>query len=106
MKWNDFKTSMMDFAIEDDQHWCSLCGNTDGACASNSTSSDNGSSSSSSSGGGGGGVSKPVAGVIGALVTLVVILGIEAIIMLLGGLRLVKKSARGQNGSTAGGVKA
>lgn len=106
LKWNDFKNGMANFAIEDTQHWCTLCGNTDGACASNSTSSDNSSSSSSSSGGGGNGVSKPVAGVIGALVTLVVILGVEAAIMLLGGMRLVKKSSLGQTTSPAGGVKA
>lgn len=104
LKWNDFKAGMMKFSIEDDEHWCQLCGNSDGSCSSsNSTSSSDTSSSSSDSGNG---VSKPVAGVIGALVTLVVILGIQAAVMLLGGLRLVKKSTLARGGSAAGGVKA
>lgn len=105
LKWNDFKQGMMDFAIEDDAHWCDLCGNTGGACAGNSTSSG-GASSSSSSSGGDNGISKPVAGVIGALVTLVVILGVQAAIMLLGGLRMVKKSTLAHSSAPAGGVKA
>lgn len=36
-------------------------------------------------------MSKAVAGVIGAMVTLAVILGVEALIMLIAGLRLVSK---------------
>lgn len=37
------------------------------------------------------GVSKPVAGVIGAIVTLAVILGVEGLILLIGGLRVASK---------------
>lgn len=106
LKWNDFKDGMAGFSIKDDQHWCQLCGNSDGACASSNSTSDSGSDTSSASSGSGNGVSKPVAGVIGALVTLVVILGIQAAVMLLGGLRLVKKSTLARGGSAAGGVKA
>ncbi|KAH6898506.1 histidine phosphatase superfamily [Thelonectria olida] len=107
LSWADFKSGMSDFAIEDDQHWCKLCGNTDGLCASNSTSttSDDDSSSQSSSGSGSG-ISKPVAGVIGALVTLAVILGLQAAFLLLGGFRLVKKARLAPSSSAAGGVKA
>ncbi|KAF5685693.1 acid phosphatase [Fusarium denticulatum] len=105
ISWKDFKTGMSDFAIEDTKHWCKLCGNNDGTCASNSD--DDTTSSQSSSGGSGNGVSKPVAGVIGALVTLVVILGVQAAFILLGGLRLVKKSTLAAAGaSQAGAVKA
>ncbi|KAF5552728.1 acid phosphatase [Fusarium phyllophilum] len=105
ISWKDFKTGMSDFAIEDTKHWCKLCGNNDGTCASNSD--DDSTSSQSSSGGSGNGVSKPVAGVIGALVTLVVILGVQAAFILLGGLRLVKKSTLAAAGaSQAGAVKA
>ncbi|KAK2937482.1 Histidine phosphatase superfamily [Fusarium oxysporum f. sp. vasinfectum] len=105
ISWKDFKTGMSDFAIEDTKHWCKLCGNHDGNCASNSD--DDSTSSQSSSGGSGNGVSKPVAGVIGALVTLVVILGVQAAFILLGGLRLVKKSTLAAAGaSQAGAVKA
>ena len=63
---------------------------------------------SSSGSGSGGGVSKAVAGVIGAMVTLAVILGIEAAIMLIAGLRLVSKKRLGSggvpNGNGDGGV--
>ncbi|KAF5665211.1 acid phosphatase [Fusarium circinatum] len=105
ISWKDFKTGMSDFAIEDTKHWCKLCGNNDGNCASDSD--DDSTSSQSSSGGSGNGVSKPVAGVIGALVTLVVILGVQAAFILLGGLRLVKKSTLAAAGaSQAGAVKA
>jgi hypothetical protein len=92
ISWKDFKAGMSEFAIEDTKHWCKLCGNTDGDCASNSGDDDDSASSSSNSDGSSNGVSKPVAGVIGALVTLVVILGAQAAVLLLGGLRLVKKS--------------
>ncbi|GJN77806.1 histidine acid phosphatase [Purpureocillium lilacinum] len=109
LSWNDFKTGMSKFAISDTPHWCQLCGNTDGKCASNSTGSG-GDVGQNSTGSGSGGVSKPVAGVIGALVTLVVILGIQALVMAIGGLRLVKKSTLAgarRNGevSEVGGVK-
>ncbi|KAH7269838.1 histidine phosphatase superfamily [Fusarium redolens] len=105
ISWKDFKTGMSDFAIEDTKHWCKLCGNNDGNCASDSD--DDSTSSQSSSGGSGNGVSKPVAGVIGALVTLVVILGVQAAVILLGGLRLVKKSTLTAAGAShAGAVKA
>lgn len=106
LSWNDFKTGMNKFAIADTQDWCQICGNTDGSCAANSTDSSTPSAQSSDKGSS---ISRPVAGVIGALVTLGVILGLEALIILLGGLRLVKKStlARG-TGAAAGeaGVKA
>ncbi|KAF4966764.1 hypothetical protein FSARC_5581 [Fusarium sarcochroum] len=99
ISWKDFKDGMNEFAIEDTKHWCKVCGNTDGTCASGSDDGDDDSASSqSSSGGSGNGVSKPVAGVIGALVTLVVILGVQAAVLLLGGLRLVKKSTLAAGG--------
>ncbi|KPM41594.1 hypothetical protein AK830_g4989 [Neonectria ditissima] len=109
LSWDDFKTGMAKFAIEDTEHWCELCGITDGTCASsssNSTSSSSDGNASSNSSKSGNGVSKPVAGVIGALVTLAVVLGIQAAALLFGGLRLVKKSTLAPAGSAAGGVKA
>ncbi|KAF7549258.1 hypothetical protein G7046_g8407 [Stylonectria norvegica] len=106
LKWSAFQEGMAKFAIEDTQHWCKTCGNNDGACASNST--DTTGDASSNSSGSGNGVSKPVAGVIGALVTLVVILGIQAAVLLFGGLRLAKKSTLAGGNAAAGtsGVKA
>ncbi|KAL6868640.1 histidine phosphatase superfamily [Trichoderma novae-zelandiae] len=101
--WNDFKAGMDKFAVADTQDWCRVCGNTDGTCAANSTDASTPSAQSSDDKGGGGSITKPVAGVIGALVTLGVILGLEALVMLLGGLRLVKKSAL-VRGADAGGA--
>lgn len=90
LTWDDFQAGMAKFAIQDTQHWCQMCGNTGGQCASNAT--GDGDAAAHKSSGHGSGVSKPVAGVIGALVTLAVILGIESLILLLGGLRVVKKA--------------
>ena len=99
LPWNTFVEQMNEFAIGDQADWCSACGNTTGICASSSTSTSPSATASSSSGGG---ISKAVAGVIGAMVTLAVILGVEALIILLGGLRLVSKKRLGATG--AGGV--
>ena len=110
--WNDFVTGMNKFAIGSQSAWCNACGNTTGVCASPSLTSPSsggkggsGASSSSSGGGSGsGGVSRPVAGVIGAFVTLAVVLGVEALIMLVAGLRLVSKKRLGA-GAREGAVR-
>lgn len=90
-------SEMNKFAIGDQATWCSKCGNSTGVCASATSTSTSASSTATagSSSGNGGAISKAVAGVIGAMVTLAVILGIEALIMLLGGLRLVNKKRLG-----------
>ncbi|KAH8697801.1 histidine phosphatase superfamily [Talaromyces proteolyticus] len=104
--WDDFVSQTQKFAVTDQQQWCSLCGNTDGACASNTTSSGSGSSTpAAASSSNGSGISTAVAGVIGAMVTLGVILGLEALILLLGGLRLVKKGASAAALSTNGAAE-
>ncbi|KAL7909424.1 histidine phosphatase superfamily [Trichoderma velutinum] len=104
LSWNDFKTGMDKFAIADTQDWCQICGNTDGSCAANSTASSTPAAKSSDNSN----ITKPVAGVIGALVTLGVILGLEALVILLGGLRLVKKStlAKANAATSEAAVKA
>jgi len=93
--WNDFAGSMSKFAIGDQADWCHACGNTTGICAaysgSGSGSSGSGSGSSDSDGSSRGGMSNAVAGVVGAMVTLAVILAVEGLIILVGGLRLVSK---------------
>jgi hypothetical protein len=111
LAWDDFVTGMKKFAVGGQEQWCNLCGNNTGVCApsvlSGSGSSGPGSSSGSSPGttsssnSSGGGISKAVAGVIGAMITLAVILGAEILIMLAGGLRLVNKK-RLAGGSPAG----
>ena len=97
ISWNDFVTSTNKFAIGDQKSWCLACGNSTGVCAAYANNSSGGSASGSSSSGSrpsnksGGGMSLAVAGVIGAFVTLAVVLGIESLILLIGGFRLVGK---------------
>jgi hypothetical protein len=90
LAWNDFVTGMNKFAVGGQAQWCNLCGNSTGVCAP-SVLGTGGSSSGTTSSSSGGGISKAVAGVIGAMVTLAVILGAEILIMLAAGLRLVSK---------------
>jgi len=96
LPWSRFVDEMARFAIHDTVDWCKACGNSTGTCAAanpNSSGSGSGSGSDASvSNSNNHGISLPVAGVIGALVTLAVVLGAEALIYLFSGLRLVKKS--------------
>lgn len=80
MSWTDFTNGMNKFAIGSQTGWCKACGNSTGVCASADTSPSSGAKMGSS--GGSSGPSKAVCGVIGALVTLVVILSIEALLWL------------------------
>ena len=88
--WSTFVSEMSQVAIGDQASWCQACGNTTGICASSTASSDISSS---------GGVSKAVAGVIGAIVALAVLLGLEALFIAVSGYRLRKKDTRSQTGS-------
>ena len=98
LSWNDFVTQMNSFAVSTTEQWCTMCGNTTGQCAGYSSSGNgSGSSAAASSSEGGHGMSAAIGGVIGAFVTLAVILGIEALIMLLGGLRIASKKRLGQD---------
>lgn len=104
LPWKTFASSMNTFAIADQKDWCKACGNSTGVCATSSSNTPPVSTSpSSSSSDNGGGISKAVAGVIGALVTLAVVLGAQILIMLLAGLRVVSKkrlaAAPSPNGS-------
>lgn len=90
LSWNDFTAGMKRFAIGDQRDWCAACGNSTGVCALSAASSAP-SGSSGSSNNSSGGISKAVAGVIGAMVTLAVVLGIEGLILLIGGLRIASK---------------
>ena len=88
LPWTTFVSEMNKFAIGDQDTWCAQCGNTDGLCASSTATTSSPSATPSSSSGG---MSKAVAGVIGAMVTLAVILGLEGLVLLVGGFRLVNK---------------
>lgn len=105
LSWNDFVTKTTDIAVVNDDEWCTMCGNTDGKCASSaSTSSSSGSASTSSTGGSG--MSLAVAGVIGAMVTLAVILGLQALFFLIGGFRIAKRNRNSADMSSPAVVEA
>lgn len=107
--WDDFVTSTQKFSISGQEQWCQMCGNTTGVCANSTSSSSSSSSSpSSSSTSRSGGMSNAVAGVIGAMVTLGVVLGLEILGLFAGGLRVVRKSsliASSASAASAGGEK-
>jgi hypothetical protein len=105
--WSAFQGNISKFAIDGQANWCSACGNSTGSCAVEALnpgmSSNSSSSSSSSSSSGNSGLTNVQAGVIGAMVTLAVVLLAEGLILLLTGLRLRKKS---HAPATPNGVKA
>jgi hypothetical protein len=83
---------MNKFAIGDQATWCQKCGNSTGVCAATMATSSAGSiNTASPSQSSSDGMSRAVAGVIGAIVMLAVNAGVEVLIMLVGGLRLVSK---------------
>ncbi|KFY64361.1 hypothetical protein V496_03317 [Pseudogymnoascus sp. VKM F-4515 (FW-2607)] len=102
LPYKTFVSEMGKFAIGDQEHWCTACGKTDGVCAQfTASSADAGAGSGSNdgkAGGSGNAISLPVAGVIGALVTLAVVLGVQALVLLAGGLRVVSKKRLGAGG--------
>jgi len=101
----DFVDGMNKFAIGDQVAWCRACGNSTGVCGTATTSGTSPTATGTAGNGksgGGGGISRAVAGVIGAMVTLAVVLGLEALVLLLGGFRFVRKRGAA-NGGVVGG---
>ncbi len=88
LPYKTFADRMRAFAISDQTSWCQACGNTTGVCAGSGPAP---ASSTSTSAKGTSGLSKTVVGVIGAMVTLAVILGLAVLVMSVGGMRLVRK---------------
>jgi acid phosphatase len=89
LPWMQFVENTNRFALTSQQQWCQACGNSTGVCTSIAAESAGPLSSGSSSKG----ISPPVAGVIGAMVTLGVLGFLTALTMLVFGLRLVRMSA-------------
>lgn len=104
LSWSEFSSQAGKVAVSSNSQWCDMCGNTDGQCASSSSSDSGSGSASSSSTSGSGGMSRAVAGVIGAMVTLAVILGLEALFFLVGGFRIAKRNKGGPEMSAASAV--
>lgn len=86
ISWSDFQSSLEKFAIKTTEQWCNHCGSTSGSCAAYAGASPAAARNSSS------GMSPAVGGVIGAFVTLAVVLGGLLAFVLLGGFRLVRKN--------------
>jgi hypothetical protein len=101
LPWPAFHAEMTKFAIADTKHWCTACGNTTGTCATFADNAGADAPGTASKPDGTSSLSPAVAGVIGALVALVVVLGVEALVYFLAGLRLVKKSTLAANVSKA-----
>lgn len=91
LPWTEFLAQSKKISITSQDHWCDVCGNTDSQCASTAA---------ASSHSGGGGMSKAVAGVVGAMVTLGVILGLEALFFVVGGFRISKRRKAGSEVSS------
>lgn len=89
IKWNTFVSEMNKFSLKSTAEWCGACGASEGVCAE--FSGDNGSGLATAESKGSRGISTAVAGVIGAMVTLAVILGLQALVLVVGGLRVVRK---------------
>ncbi|KAJ5547461.1 hypothetical protein N7494_005046 [Penicillium frequentans] len=103
LSYSDFSTQMDKVAVTSTSQWCDMCGNSDGKCSSSSAPSSTPSSSNTESSGG---ISRAVAGMIGTLVTLAVILGLQALFLLVGGFRIAKRNKGGPEMATASSVKA
>jgi hypothetical protein len=91
VSWNTFQDKLNEFAITTTEQWCTKCGNTAGSCAAFANNDD--ATVSQQKGNGSSDISPAVGGVIGAFVTLAVVLGSLAALMLVGGFRLVSKKA-------------
>ncbi|KAK3339003.1 histidine phosphatase superfamily [Neurospora tetraspora] len=91
LPWTTFVSEMNKIALEGgSKEWCDACGETTGQCAAYFPE-----GSASVSEAKKGGMSNAVAGVIGAMVTLGVVLGLQALILGFGGLRLTKRRKQG-----------
>jgi hypothetical protein len=107
VSWTDFSNGLTKFAVSTTEDWCTKCGNSTGTCAGFGDSSSNNGSPTAQSSSGGHHMSAAIGGVIGAFVTLAVVLGSLLAVMLLGGFRLVsKKALAGRGGPETAGVKA
>lgn len=91
VSWSNFSSTLGKFAVSTTEQWCHKCGNTTGSCAIYSGS--NTQSTTGAQSGGKSHMSAAIGGVIGAFVTLALVLGSLAAFMLLGGFRLVSKKS-------------
>ncbi|KAM5458540.1 putative acid phosphatase [Microsporum audouinii] len=91
LPWSDFVSHMKEIAITSQDDWCKACGSASEGCPDAHNGGSSGPSTSAKSDSG---ISRPVAGVIGAMVTLAVVLGVQAIVFFVGGFTVARKSKR------------
>lgn len=104
--WPDFASHLEQFAVHSSEQWCTKCGNSTGSCAAYAGTGTGGAATTQDKKSGSEAISPAVGGVIGAMVTLAVVLGSLAALMLLGGFRLVKKNRFVGSGAAAGAAAA
>jgi hypothetical protein len=106
MTLDEFMAGMQPFVMSDVESWCNTCSSYSVFCPA-FVNSDGNSSSGSSSASHRHGISPAVAGVIGAIVTLVVAGILFALVMLIGGVRFYRNHAkrRSELGGFKGGEK-
>ncbi|KAL8773914.1 MAG: hypothetical protein Q9209_001344 [Squamulea sp. 1 TL-2023] len=94
LSWMEFRDWMNIFAVSGQEQWCKACGNSTGVCTSvtASSSAGAGASATGSTSHFENRISTVVAGVIGAMVTLAVVLGLQVAVMLGAGFRVVRKN--------------
>ncbi|CZR63309.1 uncharacterized protein PAC_13206 [Phialocephala subalpina] len=103
LPWPTFLSEMQIFAIGNQTAWCATGGNGSTACTTSSSTSPSSSSSLTPTGSGKGGIGPVAGGVIGAMVMLAVILGVEAVVLLIAGLRVMRERG-GDGGMALGGL--
>jgi hypothetical protein len=95
LSWKDFVAGMQKFSVGSTEQWCTACGNFTGICAAYDPS---GSESSTA----GNGLSPAINGLIGAIVTLAVVL-VGTVGLLVSGFRVVRmKNSRAESGKVNG----
>ena len=88
MNWLDFANNMNKFAINDQQTWCTVCGNSSGLCSTTPANYPHSR------------VTPAVGGVIGAIVTIAVLAAVAVALMFCLGLRCLRRPRRmGPNGA-------
>lgn len=89
LRWTTFISEMDKFSLTDIAEWCVACEATEGVCSNPNGSGVSAAENSADRGG----ISNVLAGVCGAVVTLVVLLGLGGMVFWFAGLRVVNKKA-------------
>ena len=99
-----FRGGMDSFAVSGQEQWRKACGNSTGICAGAAAATSSSGTGTAGSSDPGSGISTAVAGVVGAMITLAVVLGLQAVVVLSAGLRVVRKKRLAEGQSNENGV--